>query len=73
MATITTTARTSYGSLRGVAEDGLVIFRSIRTPGLRSDTSDLRPLSPQTAGHAHAMPPSSARGLCSRLSPPALA
>jgi len=29
MATITTTARTSYGSVRGAAEDGLVIFRGI--------------------------------------------
>src|SRR4030088_3474389 len=36
MANITTTARTSYGSVRGVAEEGLVIFRGIpyaRPPG----------------------------------------
>jgi hypothetical protein len=46
MATTTMTARTSYGSLRGVADDDVVIFEGSHTAGHRSDTSDSRRLSP---------------------------
>jgi para-nitrobenzyl esterase len=42
----TTSTRTSYGSLRGVAEDGLVIFRGI--PYARPPVGDLRFAAPQT-------------------------
>jgi para-nitrobenzyl esterase len=45
MATITTTARTSYGSLRGVAEDDIVIFRGI--PYARPPVGHLRFAPPQ--------------------------
>ena len=45
MATTTTTPRTSYGSLRGVAEDGLVIVRGI--PYARPAVGHLRFAPPQ--------------------------
>jgi len=45
MATTTTTARTNYGSLRGVAEDEVVIFRGI--PYARPPVGHLRFAPPQ--------------------------